>query len=216
MSNNIAATSTPELLPGTGNPYHEQSKYYARLVLSVTWVEIVLVLAMFSCQTITNWKYTKRFRADYWVALFTLVRLRPRLQIGPSLTQSTQLLGLGGQGMETYSVVLGLRFGRSLALPPLEQSLKYGWLAMILSIIATTTGKVSIICFLNQVRGHHRRRQPWFLYFIGLSNILIDTTTICLLITQCSPVSKLWSFTEAGTCGRLDLVQGFAYLQGGK
>ena len=55
--------------------YEEPTRRYVDLLMGVSWVEAGLGITMFLCQTITSWRYTQRFKADYWSSVLTLVRI---------------------------------------------------------------------------------------------------------------------------------------------
>ena len=138
---------------------------------------------------------------------------------------SSQIVSCISQAFLTYSTQWSSNFGNYNSfqvMKPLEflfnfeNGLKWGWLAIITALVAITTGKLSIICFLDQVRGNAKANRPWFLWFIGLSNIIIDIAAVTLLLTQCQPVSKLWNISGPGICTKRKITKDIAYLQGGK
>lgn len=127
----------------------------------------------------------------------------------------SQLLCIVGQSFLTYGITFSKTYGYTAVLGDLQAGLHWGWIAVLISLIAATTGKLAIIAFLSEVRGHHKTR-PWFLYFIGLTNVIVTIVTIVLLLTSCSPTKKLWDFTTPGACNHAKPAQDFAYFGGGE
>lgn len=93
--------------------------------------------------------------------------------------------------------------------------MRTSWINMISAIIAIVTGKLSIIAFLDQIRGRHKGR-PWFLWFLGVSNIIVNSAVVVTILLQCSPVEKLWDDRIDGVCNGRDFNLKYAYFQGSK
>lgn len=104
------------------------------------------------------------------------------------------------QGLRPHDIVVAMRTS---------------WINMISAIIAIVTGKLSIIAFLDQIRGRHQGR-PWFLWFIGASNIIVNITVVITILLQCSPVEKIWDDSIPGACDGRSLNLNYAYFQGSK
>lgn len=94
-------------------------------------------------------------------------------------------------------------------------ALRTTWISQISGLVAIVTGKLSIIEFLDQIRGRHRGR-PWFLYIVGLSIVLVNLVVTVLPFFQCIPVNKLWDENVPGDCSLRELAQTYAYFQGSK
>lgn len=94
-------------------------------------------------------------------------------------------------------------------------ALRTTWISQISGLVAIVTGKLSIIEFLDQIRGRHRGR-PWFLYIVGISIVLVNLVVTVLPFFQCIPVDKLWDESVPGDCSLRELAQTYAYFQGSK
>lgn len=92
-------------------------------------------------------------------------------------------------------------------------AMRTSWINMVSAIIAIVTGKLAIIAFLDQIRGRHKGR-PWFLWFIGASNIVVNITVVITIFLQCSPVEKIWDDSIPGECGGRSFNMKYAYFQG--
>ncbi|KAG8156367.1 hypothetical protein KVR01_013819 [Diaporthe batatas] len=84
---------------------------------------------------------------------------------------------------------------------------------MVSAIIGIVIGKLAIIAFLDQIRGRHKGR-PWFLWFIGASNIVVNITVVITIFLQCSPVEKIWDERVPGQCNVRASNLKYAYFQG--
>lgn len=94
-------------------------------------------------------------------------------------------------------------------------ALRASWASQLTGIAAAVTGKLSIIAFLNQIRGRHQGR-PWFLYFVGASNVVVNAIVVVFILLQCTPLEKLWDERIPGDCKLRALNNHYAYFQGGE
>lgn len=92
-------------------------------------------------------------------------------------------------------------------------ALRTSWIQQVSGLVAIVTGKLSIIEFLDQIRGRHQGR-PWFLYVVGISIVLVNVVVVILPFFQCKPVEKLWDERITGDCSLRSLGQMYAYFQG--
>jgi len=92
-------------------------------------------------------------------------------------------------------------------------ALLFTWISQIAAIVATVTGKLSIIDFLDQIRGRHRGR-PWLLYLVGGSTVIVNVLVVVTLLFQCAPINKLWNDRIPGDCRFREFNQNYAYFQG--
>lgn len=103
--------------------------------------------------------------------------------------------------------------------PQLINSLEWSWFGQIVAIQAIGFGKIAVIAFLLRIqdRAYSRRNTylRWFLYFIGVSNVIININQMILILLQCSPVPKLWDPSIPGTCNNIHRTNNVAYFQSG-
>lgn len=116
--------------------------------------------------------------------------------------------------------VLAVTFGlgshaRDLTHSAIVNAVWASWMSQIAGIVATVTGKLSIIAFLCQIRGYHRGR-PWFLYLVAATNIIVNTLVVVLILVQCIPLEKLWDENVPGHCSLRAVNNNYAYFQGGE
>ncbi|KAI3395661.1 hypothetical protein diail_1028 [Diaporthe ilicicola] len=164
--------------------------------LGISLVFTLLGVCAISARTYTSWTCTKRFRLDYWLSLFTFTLLC----VSQALFVVSVVYGIGAhiQGLKPREIVVAMHTS---------------WINMISAIVAIVTGKLSIIAFLDQIRGRHLGR-PWFLWFIGVSNIIVNITVVITILLQCSPVEKIWDDSVPGNCDGRPLNLKYAYFQG--
>jgi hypothetical protein len=93
-------------------------------------------------------------------------------------------------------------------------AIKWSWVNQALGIFATALGKLAIVAFLQQIHGPEHRGRVFMLWGVAISNLLMNSITIGMIFTQCSPRQKIWDSDLPGTCdGRLR-NQTVAYFQG--
>lgn len=198
------ATMAPDWtkLPGDGVAFLSLSLLFTFLGVCAIWA-----------RTYTSWFCTKRFRLDYWLSLFTFVRCAP-CDRPKNRADHLQTLLCVSQAFFIVSIVFGIgAHAHGLRPQDIVVAMRTSWINMISAIIAIVTGKLSIIAFLDQIRGRHKGR-PWFLWFIGGSNIVVNITVIITILLQCSPVEKLWDDRIPGDCGGRSFNLKYAYFQG--
>ena len=123
--------------------------------------------------------------------------------------------------MLTVSCVYGLGNHIELISPPhLIEALEWSWWGQIIVIQAIGFGKIAVIAFLLRIQDRTQSRKTtilvWFLYFIGISNIIININQMILILLQCSPVQKLWNPQMPGTCDHIHRTNNVAYFQGSR
>lgn len=167
-------------LPGDG-------VVFLGLSLMFTFLGVLAIAA----RSYTSWACAKRFRLDYWLSLFTFVSYGPRWTTSRVGADLEQILLCVSQAFFVVSVVFGIgAHTQGLRPQDIAVAMRTSWINMISAIIAIVTGNLSIIAFLDQIRGRHKGR-PWFLWFIGGSNIVVNSTVIVTILMQCWPVEKI-------------------------
>ncbi|KAI1378728.1 hypothetical protein F4677DRAFT_443216 [Hypoxylon crocopeplum] len=83
----------------------------------------------------------------------------------------------------------------------LREAIKYTIIAPVMSIISSSSSKISIMIFLIRLMGMTAKK--WHLYFLwGLSAILValNIFAIVLIIRFCDPPARQWDKSLPGTC----------------
>lgn len=198
-------------LPGHGPAFFD-------ITVGVTVVAVVC----FTGRTYTSFVYTKRFHLEYWLSWITLVCITQiwRTWAYEATNQPAnsvfKIICVVSQIAFWIAVVYGLgAHEEDLAPSDVVVALRTTWISQISGLVAIVTGKLSIIEFLDQIRGRHRGR-PWFLYIVGLSIVLVNLVVTVLPFFQCKPVDKLWDENVPGDCSLRELAQTYAYFQGSK
>ncbi|KAJ5995671.1 hypothetical protein N7481_002648 [Penicillium waksmanii] len=165
-------------------------------VLVVTWAETCVGLIFLTLRFLSSWKFTGRFRWDFWIATLA-VATEAVAQIFLQLSVNA---GMGDHAAE-------------LSEANLVEALKWGWVFQLLAIAASMLGKLAILAFLMQLRGRHFSK-PWLLIILGLLIFSINITVMGTILGQCSPMEKLWNDDLPGTCnpGR-KVNQNYSFFQ---
>ncbi|KAI1401016.1 hypothetical protein F4819DRAFT_487080 [Hypoxylon fuscum] len=83
----------------------------------------------------------------------------------------------------------------------LSQAIKYTVIAPVLSIISSSSSKISILIFLIRLMGITANR--WHIYFLwgmGALLVLLNIMAIVVILRFCSPVAFQWDKSIDGTC----------------
>lgn len=142
--------------------------------------------------------------------------LAVRVAEGLLAKRCPQIICAASQTTFCMAVTFGLGAHEDNLDPPdIITALRTAWISQISGLIAIVTGKLSIVKFLDQIRGRHRGR-PWFLYSVGVSTIIVNVVMAVLPFFQCTPVNKLWDENLPGDCHVRSFAQAYAYFQGCK
>ncbi|KAL8727833.1 MAG: hypothetical protein Q9181_005565 [Wetmoreana brouardii] len=167
--------------------------------MAVTWAETAVALILVAARTYTNGFILRAFEWDYWWALVTLIASL----VAQIMLTVAVLSGLGNH--------FGLLYG-----PQLVKALQWSWMGQIVAIQAIGFGKIAVIAFLLRIqeRNTKLKKLAWFLYFIGISNVIINIDQMILILLQCSPSRKLWNPAIPGTCYHIHRTNHVGYFQG--
>ena len=195
---------TDDLRPsGTGCTFFALSLFFA-LVGS----------ALFAARTLTVWKYTQKPHLDYWLALLTFVSIAQLHDLPPLMLRKIIVTASNVFGDISFFYGIG-NHADNLDEERAAAALLLVWICMLTGLVAIVFGKLALIAFLDQIRGHQHRR-PWFLWFIGVSNIVVHSIVVALILNQCEPHAKLWNQSLPGVCDSRNINRDFAYFQGSK
>jgi hypothetical protein len=82
-----------------------------------------------------------------------------------------------------------------------EQALMYTFVAPTASILASTSGKMSMVLFLVRVLGQSTRKvHLWLLYSVTVIMIGANIFTMGVLLGGCTPMEKSWKPEISGSC----------------
>ncbi|KAF2871669.1 hypothetical protein BDV95DRAFT_594739 [Massariosphaeria phaeospora] len=82
-----------------------------------------------------------------------------------------------------------------------EQALKYTFIAPAVSIVSSTTGKISMVFFLVRLLGSSARKMHlWFLFSVTFVMIGLNVFAIGILLGNCQPMEKSWKPLTPGKC----------------
>ncbi|KAL1968738.1 hypothetical protein VTN77DRAFT_1564 [Rasamsonia byssochlamydoides] len=170
---------------------------YGPTLLVVIWVEFVIAFALLLARIYTTWKITRRIRLDLYLTLLTFA----------IATASAVFLTL------SIAYGLGQHIG-DLTPEGIVLTIKWSWVNQVLAIFAIGLGKLAIVAFLQQIHGPEDRGKVIALWAVACSNFIINTITIGMVLSQCSPMQKLWDDSLPGTCAGRQRNQNCAYFQG--
>lgn len=123
--------------------------------------------------------------------------------------------------MLTVSVDHGLG-NHIFALQPNDAILagQWSWIAQIIAIHAIGFGKIAIIAFLLRIQdganSNKNKILVYFLYFVGISNVILNINQVIMILVACDPAEKLWNIMLPGNCDHILRTNYVGYLQGGK
>lgn len=103
----------------------------------------------------------------------------------------------------TVSVSHGLgNHTMNLSFPNIVMATKYEWVSISMAALSSGVSKASVAVFLLNMQGKSttHKRGAWLLYFIAISNVLINIATMFIIIYQCNPVEATWNFIAPGNC----------------
>ncbi|KAI0405971.1 hypothetical protein F4802DRAFT_560164 [Xylaria palmicola] len=132
------------------------------------------------------------------------------------------LLGCSAAVVCSTLAVVGASHGFGRHLKDIEdpndriEAIKYTIIAPVLSIISSTSSKISILIFLVRLVGVSTKK--WQLYFLwGLTAILVsfNIVAIVVIVRFCDPPEKQWKPWVPGTCLNLKAQQYIGFIQSG-
>lgn len=104
-------------------------------------------------------------------------------------------------------VSIGVKHGYGLHLEDIidlderELALKFTYISPAPSILASTSGKISMVLFLLRLLGHSATRgHRYFLFSVAAIMVALNIFTIGIILSQCSPIEKSWKPWIPGTC----------------
>jgi hypothetical protein len=133
------------------------------------------------------------------------------------LTRSEQAIATTSAVFLSMSINAGLgQHIGDLSDDDIAMTIKWSWVNQVLAIFAIALGKLAIVAFLEQIHGPEDRGKVIFLWAVAGSNLVINTITVGMILSQCSPLPKLWDERVPGTCNGRLRNQNCAYFQGSK
>lgn len=123
------------------------------------------------------------------------------------------------QASLTVSVTSGLGNHIVLLKPPqIVKAIEWSWIGQCLLIQSIGFGKYAVIAFILRIQDRVQSRKTtvvtYFLYFIGVSNFVINITEMSLILTSCSPTAKFWNSALPGSCTHIGRTDHGGYFQG--
>lgn len=139
------------------------------------------------------------------------------LQAWPVTYHQVQVFAIAGVILVTVSVDYGIGSHQNdLSESDAVAAIKWGWINQLLSILATSLGKLAIVAFLQQIHGPEHRGRVIGLWALATSNLIVNAITVGMIMTQCSPREKLWNENLEGSCDGRQRNEDIAYFQGSK
>ena len=187
---------------------------------AVSWTLFVISLIVCCMRLYADFLILRSVRVDTYIASVTFVSTSDPFLVhvlGKGLSNiQSQLTATASQVFTTLSVYHGMgQYIKSLNPVKIMYSLKWSWMAQIFQLFANTTGKIAVITYLNVIQGpSHTKTKRTFLWTLGSLQIASIIVIITLILTQCSPLQKLWNERLPGTCNGRIRNQRFAFFQG--
>ena len=123
-----------------------------------------------------------------------------------------------GEAMITVSVLLRLgNYMDLLEQPEIVQALEWTWIGQCLLIESIGFGKYTIITFLSRIQDRVQSKKikvlNYVLYFVGVSNFVLNIVSMTMILTSCSPTAKYWNKRLLGSCDHLERHRNTGYIQ---
>ncbi|KAI1173156.1 hypothetical protein F4777DRAFT_581278 [Nemania sp. FL0916] len=98
----------------------------------------------------------------------------------------------------------------------LSEAIKYTIIAPALSIISSTSSKISILIFLVRLMGMSAKNwHLWLLWGLCLALIALNVLAIVLVVGYCNPPQKQWQPWLPGTCFQPEFQRWVGFIQSG-
>ena len=136
------------------------------------------------------------------------------------LSNLKQVSAMVAQAMVTISCLSGLGNHTWLLWgPQLSKANLYNWIGQIICIHAIGFGKIAVIAFLLRIQAGTNSKVlnlylKYMLYFIAISNVILNINQTILILLSCDPTPKLWNHALPGTCAHEKRHTQLGYLQG--
>lgn len=192
------------------------------MTMGISWTLTAIAMILMVLRTYTNVVITKSFGWDYHWAAITLVShesllSRASTNNGRAPNVRPQATGIFGQVLQTLAASYGLGNHVHLLTPPqLVASLKWVWLGQIVILNAIGFGKLAVCALLLHIQDRTQSKKKWFIYFVGISGIIINIDQTILMLTQCTPLARQWDSSVPGSCNHVLRTAHVGYFQGSK
>ena len=94
----------------------------------------------------------------------------------------------------------------------------WSWFGQSILIQTVGFGKYAVIAFLLRIQAGAQGKKMIFLtyllYLMGISNFAINTITMAMIYTACSPTAKFWNTSLQGTCNYVTRLDHVGFFQG--
>ncbi|PNS21557.1 hypothetical protein CAC42_916 [Sphaceloma murrayae] len=167
------------------------------ILMGVGWFESILGIILCLLRLYGASQKAGHIRWDFlWVALATL-------------------FAIASHACFTVSILHGMgNHVKRLTFAQVFQALHWTWISIFIGIIAVVFAKWAIIALILQVQGPNAKRRRYFLWGLGAWIAACAIIQICLSLTQCEPMEKLWNPTVEGICPRSVHAGNWSYFQG--
>lgn len=190
--------------------------------MGISWTLTAIAIILMILRTYTNTVITKSFGWDYHWAVITLVSHKSPFSRALTCNRIAsdmrpQATGIFGQVLQTIAASYGLGNHVYLLTPSeLVSSLKWVWLGQIVILNAIGFGKLAVCALLLHIQDRTQSQKKWFIYFVGISGIIINIDQTVLMLTQCTPLARQWDRNVPGSCDHVLRTAHVGYFQGSK
>ncbi|KAG8532526.1 uncharacterized protein KY384_002403 [Bacidia gigantensis] len=170
-------------------------------IMAATWAQAAVALTFMLLRTYTNVFIVKSFKWDYFWAMLSFVCA----MIAQAMITISCLSGLGNHTWLLWG-------------PQLAKANLYAWIGQIICIHSIGFGKIAVIAFLLRIQSGTNSKSKtylrYFLYFVAISNIILNINQTVLILLSCNPTAKLWDHSLPGSCGGEERHTHGGYFQG--
>jgi rhodopsin domain-containing protein len=91
---------------------------------------------------------------------------------------------------------------------------KWSMFTQVVIYISLSFSKMAVVAFLQRMHGPNDRNRVIFLWTVAGSNTIMNLIAMALMLTQCTPIAKIWDDSQSGSCASISRAQDYGYVQG--
>ncbi|PPJ56295.1 hypothetical protein CBER1_00669 [Cercospora berteroae] len=167
------------------------------LAITWTWFSIAAVLYVLRAASAARQKADGNFCGIRWDFVWVTVAVAMALTAQIIYTVSYEFAAHGNQGLKTVAQVIF-----------------YGTIASCTAMTSSVFGRFAVVALLLQLQGPTYPKGRIVLWFIAISQFIVNGIQVGLTVNQCNPASRLWNIMEPGTCQLILVTRKMGFFSG--
>ncbi|KAF2214650.1 hypothetical protein CERZMDRAFT_95042 [Cercospora zeae-maydis SCOH1-5] len=167
------------------------------LAITWAWTSIAAVLYVLRAASVARQKSDSAFCGIRWDFVWVTVALVLAFNAQIIYTISYNFAAHGNQGLTTVAQVI-----------------LFGTIASLSALTSSVFGRCAVVALLLQLQGPTYPKGRIALWFVAVSQFVINAIQLSLTINQCDPPSRLWNIMEPGTCPRIIATRKLGFFTG--